>query len=87
MIRPMLTQVTQSTPLPFSGEPWVLSTSSAPLPHCSHTLFCFLLPRWDSDSQGSRPIGCQTLVEALKNPELIEKRAVLAFFGGLVGSH
>lgn len=80
----MLTRVTQSTLLPFSGEPWVLSSSSAPL-HCSSHPVLLPPSQVDSDSQASRPIGCQTLVEALTNPELIEKGTVLAFFGGISG--
>lgn len=80
----ILTWVTQSTLLPFSGEPWVMSSSSAPL-HCSSHPVLLPPSQVDSDSQASRPIGCQTLVEALANPELIEKGTVLAFFGGISG--
>lgn len=65
----------------FSGEPWGLGTSLAPPELLLTSCPCFLLSRWDSDPQGSRPIGLQTLVEGLRNPELVGRKAALAYLG------
>lgn len=80
---PMLTQFIQATPLSFSGE----HCDPPPLFTAPDTLSCFLFPRGHSDSQGSRPIGCQTLVEALENPELVGREGSISLLRGLVGSH
>lgn len=80
---PVLTQFFQTIPYPSLGSLLFRVPVQYPSLTAPDTLPSLPLPRWDSHTQCSRPVGCQALAEVLDNPELVGREGSVSLLWGL----